>query len=79
MNLHRQGNSTSPLVAHPVEDQDTSSDMTACKCHTVTGLHPLHIPRSNPDVHPTMDYLVIHHFTTLFNIMVTKKKHYSNG
>lgn len=50
--LHRQDNSNVPVVAHQVEDQDTSSEMTVCRYHRVTGLHPLHIPHSNPDVHP---------------------------
>jgi len=44
-------------VAHQVEDQDISSEMTVCMYHRVTGLHPLHIPHSNPDVHPNMEQL----------------------
>lgn len=50
--LRRQDNSNVPVVAHQVEDQDTSSEMTVYKYRTVTGLHPLHTPHSNPDVHP---------------------------
>ena len=50
--LHRQDNSNVPVAARQVVDQDTSSEMTVYKYHTVTGLHPLHTPRSNPDVHP---------------------------
>jgi len=41
-------------VARQVEDQDTSSEKTVCRYHRVTGLHPPHTLRSNPDVHPNM-------------------------
>ena len=53
MNLHRQDNSSVLVAVHQAEDQDTSSEMKECRCRTVTGLHPLHTPHSNPDVHPT--------------------------
>lgn len=51
-NLHKQDNSSVPVVAHPGVDQDNASEMTVYRCHTTTGLHPLHILHSNLDAHP---------------------------
>lgn len=58
LNLHRQGNSSGLVAVHQAEDQDTASEMKEYRCRTVTGLHPLHTPHSNPDVHPTRVHYV---------------------
>lgn len=69
--LHRQDNSNALVVAHQVEDQDTSNEMTECRYHRVTGLHPLRIPRSNPDVHPNMEQVTRTYSSLQQNIFYT--------
>ena len=51
-----------------MEDQDISGETTECKCRTAAGLHPLHIPHNNPDVHPAYSSSVLLLFIATLNL-----------
>ena len=58
------------MVAHPGVDQDNASEMTVYRCHTTTGLHPLHIPHSNLDAHPSKKKKKPHSFIVVLHLSI---------